>query len=88
MSKIRSVSYHNGDKRLLELLVQHLCADVNAGQPAAITRVTMVPAYGILQPPNLQGEVITLWPLGNLDAILKINFQSYFTDWYLQIFWW
>ena len=29
------------------------------------------------------------WPLGNLDAILKIhNFQSCFIDWGLQIFVW
>lgn len=51
-------SYHNGYKRLLKLLVEHLSADIDTRQPASITGVTVIPADGVLQPANLQGEVI------------------------------
>lgn len=51
-------SYHNGYKRLLKLLVEHLSADINTRQPATITGVTVIPADGVLQPANLQGELI------------------------------
>lgn len=44
---------HYGNERFLELLVQHLCADVNARQPATVTWVTVVPTNRILQPTNL-----------------------------------
>lgn len=49
-------SYHNGHKRLLELLVEHLGADIYARQPAAIAGVTVVPADRILQPANLRDD--------------------------------
>lgn len=47
-------SYHNGHKRLLKLLVEHLSADIYAWQPASIARVTVIPANSILQPANLR----------------------------------
>ena len=31
-------------------------------------------------------QVLTHWPLGDLNVIWNCNFQSCFTDWYLQIF--
>lgn len=43
----------DGHKRFLEVLVQHLSGHVNAGQPATVARVTVVPAYGILMAANL-----------------------------------
>ena len=65
-----SLTYHDGDKRFLELLVQHLCADINARQPAAIAWVTVVPANSILQPTHLfQGQTVR--------NTIKINSESY-----------
>ena len=41
-------TYHNGDEWLLELLVEHLSADVDAGEPAAVAGMAVVPADHIL----------------------------------------
>jgi hypothetical protein len=45
---------HNCDERLLEILVQHLRGDVNATEPAAIPRMTVIPSNGIFQSSNLE----------------------------------
>ena len=44
---------HDGYERLLELLVQHLGAHVDAREPTAVTRMTVIPPYGIFQSANL-----------------------------------
>lgn len=46
-------AYNNSNPRFLELLIQHLCTDVDTGKPATVTGVTVVPAQGILKTPNL-----------------------------------
>lgn len=46
-------TYYNGHPRFLKLLIQHLCADVNAREPASIARVTVIPTQGILKTTNL-----------------------------------
>ena len=51
--KMFCFTYHNCNKWFLKLLIQHLCAHVDSREPAAVTRVTVVPADGILQPPYL-----------------------------------
>ena len=48
--------YHNGHPWFLELLIGHLCSHVYPRQPAAVARVTVVPAHGVLQSSNLRGE--------------------------------
>lgn len=49
-------AYHDGNKRLLELLIDHLSGDVYPREPAAITRVAMIPPQHILQSTNLQPQ--------------------------------
>lgn len=49
-----SPSHHDSHERLLKLLVEHLSADVDAGEPASVTRVAVVPANGVLQPTDLR----------------------------------
>ena len=46
--------YHNGHPGLLVLLIQHLSPHINAREPAAIARVAVVPAQGILQTTHLR----------------------------------
>ena len=41
---------------LLELLVGHLSAHINAREPTAVTRVTVVPTHTILKTTNLRGK--------------------------------
>lgn len=50
------LSYHNGNKGFLKLLVEHLSADIYAWEPASVAGVTVVPANRILQPANLRDE--------------------------------
>ena len=37
----------------LKVLVEHLRGDVDAGEPAAVAGVRVVPADGVLHPPHL-----------------------------------
>ena len=46
-------THHDSYKRLLELLVEHLRADIDTGQPTPVTRMTMIPPDHVLKPPNL-----------------------------------
>lgn len=46
-------TYHHCYKWFLKLLVQHLCTNINPGEPAAITRVAMIPTDCILKAANL-----------------------------------
>lgn len=46
-------TYDNCNKRLLKLLVKHLSADIYAWEPAAVSRMTVVPSDGILQAAHL-----------------------------------
>lgn len=50
------LSYHDGNKGFLKLLVEHLSADIYAREPASVAGVTVVPANCILQPANLRDE--------------------------------
>ena len=38
----------------LEVLVEHLCGDVDAGEPAAVAGVRVVPPDRVLQPADLR----------------------------------
>ena len=52
-------------ERVLVLLLHHLRAAVDAGQPAAVARVAVVPAHHDLQPPRrLQSTTV----LNHIDA--------------------
>lgn len=51
---------HDGHKRFLELLVQHLGAHVDARKPTAVTRMTVVPSYGVLQSADLNAQQVTI----------------------------
>ena len=53
-------AHHNSYPWLLKLLIQHLCTDVNTGEPAAITGMAVVPAQGIFKTTNLNSEVNNL----------------------------
>lgn len=44
---------NNCKKGLLILLVKHLCGNINAREPASITRMRMVPPNHIFQPTSL-----------------------------------
>ena len=54
--------HYNGHPRFLVLLVQHLGAHVDAREPAAIARVTVVPANGILHVSHLHTHIHTHTP--------------------------
>lgn len=45
--------YDYRDEGLLEILVEHLRRHIDSGQPAAVSGMTVVPAYGVLLPANL-----------------------------------
>lgn len=62
-------SHHNGYKRLLKLLVEHLSADIDTRQPASVTGVTVIPADGVFQPANLQGHSAALSTKRNQNVI-------------------
>lgn len=49
----RALTYHDSNKRLLELLVEHLSTDINARQPASVARMTVIPTNCILQSTDL-----------------------------------
>lgn len=51
-------THHNGKPRILVLLVHALRAHVDAGQPAAIAGVRVVPAQDVFQAARLCGDVI------------------------------
>jgi len=51
---------HNRQEWLLELLVQHLGANINSRQPAAISRVAVIPSDGVLDPAHLLDEAEVL----------------------------
>ena len=48
---------NNSQKWLLILLVEHLCWNINTGEPAAITRMRVIPANHIFQPSSLWHQV-------------------------------
>lgn len=48
---------NNSKKRLLILLVKHLCSYINAREPAPITRMWMVPPNHIFQPTSLYQNI-------------------------------
>lgn len=50
-------TYDDGEPRLLVLLVEHLRADVDTGEPAAVAGVAVVPADGVLQTTSLADEL-------------------------------
>lgn len=57
-------------------MVEHLSADIDARQPAPITRVTVVPANGILQTADLR-EIRHGTDVGDGDN--KIHLRIFYT---------
>jgi hypothetical protein len=53
MEGVGKVAHDDGDEGILELLAVHLCVHVDAGQPAAVAGMRVVPADRILEPLRL-----------------------------------
>ena len=47
--------HDDGHEWVLEVLVQHLCGDVDTREPTAVARVGVIPTNGVLQSAHLLG---------------------------------
>ena len=53
MSDWQNTTNHDGNKRVLVLLVRHLGRHIDTREPAPIPRMRVVPADRVLKTPNL-----------------------------------
>lgn len=47
-------TYHDSNERVLELLISHLSVDIDTRQPAAVSRVGVVPPNRVLDSADLE----------------------------------
>ena len=60
----------------LKVLVEHLRGDVDAGEPAAVAGVRVVPTDGVLHPPHLDSMQHSGIPAHPTNGLIHITFLA------------
>lgn len=80
------LTYHHSYPWFLELLIEHLCVDINTRKPASITRMRMVPSNCIFQTSNLKqcqcwSLYLVIFLLTSLACSMYDTIYSYASFW-------